>query len=68
MKYLLLLDTPFWMIISGVLTTYVFRLRQRIAGLNDPRLWLSRGERRALARQDIADQKYQRNIDFIDGK
>lgn len=65
MKYLLMLDTPFWLILSGGLTTYVVRLRQRINGLNDPRLWLNRGERRAWARKELERQAFERDTKSI---
>lgn len=57
MKYLLMLDTPFWLLLSGGLTTYVFALKRRIRGLNDPRLYLSKGERRAWARKELAQRE-----------
>jgi hypothetical protein len=65
MKYLLMLDTPFWVILSGCLTVYVFSLRRRINGLSDPRLWLSRGERRAWARKELERQELERNTQSI---
>lgn len=68
MKYLLMLDTPFWLIVSGSLTTYVFALRRRMNGLKDPRLWLSKGERRAWARTELERQEFERNTDIVNGK
>lgn len=65
MKYLLMLDTPFWLILSGGLTTYVFALRRRMAGLKDPRLWLSKGERRAWAREELERQEFERDTETI---
>jgi hypothetical protein len=65
MKYLLMLDTPFWLVLSGSLTAYVFALRRRIAGLKDPRLWLSRGERRAWAREELQRQEFERDTETI---
>jgi hypothetical protein len=65
MKYLLMLDTPFWVILSGCLTVYVYSLRRRINGLSDPRLWLSRGERRAWARKELERQELERNTQSI---
>jgi hypothetical protein len=67
MKYLLMLDTPFWVILSGGLTVYVFALRRRINGLSDPRLWLSRGERRAWARKELERLEFERNTESIKG-
>ena len=67
MKYLLMLDTPFWVILSGCLTVYIFALRRRINGLGDPRLWLSRGERRAWARKELERQEFERNTESIKG-
>lgn len=65
MKYLLMLDTPFWLALSSGLTVYVVRLRQRINGLNDPRLWLTRGERRAWARNELTRQQIERDTESI---
>lgn len=65
MKYLLMLDTPFWLILSGSLTAYVFALRRRMAGLKDPRLWLTRGERRAWAREELQRQDLERDTGII---
>ena len=57
MKYLLMFDTPLWMILSITLAVYAWRLRRRIAGLNDPRLYLSKAERRAWARKQLQQQQ-----------
>lgn len=65
MKYLLMLDTPFWMILSLVLTTWIFRLKNQIKGINDPRMWLTRKERRELARESIRELAYQRNLNVL---
>lgn len=65
MKYLLMLDTPFWLILSGSLGAYVFALKRRIAGLKDPRLWLSKGERRAWARRQLERQEYNQALDIV---
>lgn len=57
MKYLLMLDTPFWMLISIGLGSWVHRLRKTIRGLDEPELLLSRGERRAWARKRLAREE-----------
>lgn len=67
MKYLLLLDTPFWLVVSGVLGTYAVRLRTRIRGLDDPRLYLSRSERRSWARKQLEQEMFERNLDVVRG-
>jgi len=46
-----MLDTPFWLIVSLSLTTYIVKLRQRMRGLNEPELWLPRRERRVVQRE-----------------
>lgn len=64
MKYLLMLDTPFWLIVSSTLTVYIFSLRRRMRGLNEPELWLPRRERRAHARKLLKreDEQYQQQM------
>lgn len=61
MKYILMLDTPFWLCVSIALLVWNNRLRTRIKGLNDPRLYLSKGERRAWARKELEQQEEDRN-------
>lgn len=68
MKYLLMLDTPFWLCLSAALTAWNFKLRNRMRGLNDPRLYLSKGERRAWARKELERLEFERNNDIINGK
>lgn len=75
MKLLVLLMDPVWMIIIVLLVVYIFKLRRRMAGLNDPRLYLSKGERRAWARKELehreeqyAEVQLQKNLDIIQGK
>jgi hypothetical protein len=75
MKLLVLLMDPVWMIIIVLLVVYVVSLRRRMAGLNDPRLYLSKGERRAWARKELehreeqyAEVQLQKNLDIIQGK
>lgn len=60
-----MLDTPFWLIVSGSLTAYVFALKRRMAGLKDPRLWLKKGERRAWARRQLERQEYNQALDIV---
>lgn len=62
-KYLLLLDTPFWLLVSTGLIVYISILRRRMAGLKDPRLYLTRGERRAWARNELAQQAEDRDLE-----
>jgi hypothetical protein len=59
MKYLLMLDTPFWLLVSSTLTVYIFALRRRMRGLKEPELWLPRRERRAHARKMLAREEEQ---------
>lgn len=55
-----MLDTPFWLIIAISLTVYIFALRRRMRGLNEPELWLPRRERREHARKLLRreDEQY----------
>lgn len=73
-KTIAFLDDPFWLIIIGLLIVYIFSLRRRMAGLNDPRLWLSRKERRlyAVKQLEAADEerelaRFQKNLDIVQG-
>jgi hypothetical protein len=73
-KFFAMLDTPVWVIIVTLLIIYILSLRRRMAGLNDPRLWLSRKERRAVARKELAQRdeerdlaQFQRNLDIVQG-
>lgn len=66
MKYLLMFDTPLWMILSITLAVYAWRLRRRIAGLNDPRLYLSKGERRAWARRQLQQQQEDQDAEQLE--
>lgn len=68
MKFLLMLDTPFWLCLSAALTVWNFKLRRRMAGLNDPRLWLSKSERKAWARKELDRLEFERNTDIVNGK
>lgn len=68
MKYLLMLDTPFWLCLSAALTVWNLKLRNRMRGQRDPRLYLSKGERRAWARKEMERQEFERNTDIINGK
>lgn len=73
-KAIAILDDPFWLTIIGLLIVYIFSLRRRMAGLNDPRLWLSRKERRlyAVKQLEAADEerelaRFQKNLDIVQG-
>jgi hypothetical protein len=73
-KFFAMLDTPFWLILTIVLVCYIVSLRRRIAGLKDPRLYLSKGERRAWARKELAQREqdydlaqFQKNLDIVQG-
>lgn len=73
-KFFAMLDTPVWIIIVTLLIIYILSLRRRMAGLNDPRLWLSRKERRVVARKELAQRdeerdlaQFQRNLDIVQG-
>lgn len=65
MKYLLMLDTPFWVFLSGFLTGYVIKLRRIIAGSKDSRLWLSKGERRAWARKELENKQFEQASETV---
>ena len=73
-KLFAMLDTPVWIIIVTCLVIYILSLRRRIAGLNDPRLYLSKGERRAWARKELAQREedkdlaqFERNLGIVQG-
>lgn len=75
MKLLVLLMDPVWMIVIVFLIVHIFSLRRRMAGLNDPRLYLSKAERRAWARRELehreeqyAEIQLQKNLDIIQGR
>lgn len=73
-KLLLLLDDPiYWVVIVGQLV-YILNLRRRMAGLNNPELWLSRKERHARALEKLEEQdaekrqaRLQKDLEFIQG-
>lgn len=73
-KAIAFLDDPIWLIIIGLLIVYIFNLRRRMAGLNNPELWLSRKERHKRALEKLEEQdaekrqaRLQRDLEFIQG-
>lgn len=67
-----ILDDPFWITIIIGLIVYIFSLRRRMAGLNNPELWLSRKERHKRALEKLEEQdaekrqaRLQRDLEFI---
>lgn len=61
-KFFAMIDTPIWIIIVTILVIYILSLRKRMAGLNDPRLYLSKSERRAWARKELAQREEERDL------
>ncbi len=62
-KFIAMIDTPLWVIVVTCLIIYIVSLRRRMAGLNDPRLYLSKGERRAWARKELAQREEDRDAE-----
>lgn len=74
-KLLLLGDDIIYIAIIVGLGLYALSLRRRIKALDDPVLMLPRKERRAWARDELAQRKqdhdlaqFQRNLDIVQGK
>ena len=74
-RFIAMIDTPVWIILTACLVCYIVTLRKRMAGLNDPRLYLSKAERRAWARRELAQRdedrdvaQFQKNWDIVQGK
>ncbi len=74
MKYILMLDTPFWMLVSACLTAWGFSWKRRAKALNAPWLLLPRKERRAQARLETAEYnedrqraQYERDLGVVHG-
>lgn len=73
-KAIALLDDPFWITIIIGLVIYIFSLRRRMAGLNNPELWLSKKERHKRALEKLEEQdaekrqaRLQKDLEFIQG-
>lgn len=74
-KFFAMVDTPIWIIIVAILVCVIVAQRRRMAGLNDPRLYLSKGERRAWARKELAQREedkdlaqFERNLGIVQGQ
>ena len=73
-KAIAFLDDPVWLIIIGLLIAYIFNLRRRMAGLDNPELWLTRKERHQRALEKLKDKddlerqiRLQKDLEFIQG-
>lgn len=66
MKYLLMLDTPFWMCLVAVLTVWNFRLRARIRNSGNPLLTLPKKERRQRAREQLNQAKEDKDLEQLE--
>lgn len=75
MKLITLIDDPFMLAIIIGQLVYIFSLRRRMAGLNDPELWLSKKERHKRALEKLEEQdaerrqaRLQKDLEFIQGR